>query len=335
MKKILIVLVLVFVGFLVSCGEENTFNGEKVEIKFNAQLFDGKDNKGEDKYKLQEVSELVLKNPKKIAVYDMSVLDTLDYIGLDKLGVEKVALPKGNLNADLVKYNDRKYPNVGTLFDLDEEELVKFDPEVVFIGARSLKNYERIKEIVPNAGIVGIELPQNEFFVTVKKSLDLLKKVFSNNENEFDNILNTIEVKTEEIKSKINLSEKVLFLSVSSRSFSVFGETGRFEVLFDKVNGFGFPPALTNKEINDKAHGEIVTPEYILSVNPDIIFVLDHDMARGNTSTLDETMATLSNQVKAIKNNKVIKVEPFSWYIMPGGARSVLNMFDDVMKLFN
>ena len=75
------------------------------------------------------------------------------------MGITDLALPKNNLTGKLTKYNNRKYTNVGTLFDLDEEELIKFNPQVVFIGGRSLRNYSRIKEILPHSSVVGFDLP--------------------------------------------------------------------------------------------------------------------------------------------------------------------------------
>lgn len=331
MKKLFFSLLVLFGSFtLFSCDDNDYFGEDKVEIIFTGQVLDGKDEQGNDKYKKQEIKEEVYLNPKRIAVYDMSVLDTLDYIGIDTLGIEEIGVAKGNFSTELEKYSDDKYEELGDLFSIKEENLIKFNPEVVFLGARSIKNYSRIKELLPKTAVVGFELPQDQFFTTTKNSLNILKKIFNNNESKFDEIINNIDTNLTSIKEKVDKNLKALFISVTNRSFSVYGETGRFSVIY---NDFGFTTAITNQDIEDKTHGESINPEYILSINPDIIFVLDHDAARGNSSTLEETLSTLSNDINAVKNNRIVKVDPVSWYIMPGGARGIVKMFNDVNSL--
>lgn len=333
-KGLFLILFMTFLLTLSGCNLSLSHDGERVEITFNAQFYDGKDDKGDDKFKSSVVTEQVLKNPTRVAVYDLSILDTLDYIGLGKLGITDLALAKGNLPAKLSKFSDKKYKNVGTLFDLDEEELIKFDPQVVIIGGRSLRNYSRIKEILPHASVVGFDLPQENFFQVVKESLEKLGKIFDQHQEEFTNLMTLIDQKIIETKEKIQVDKKVLFVSISSRSFSVYADRGRFSVVFDNEYGFGFPGILDSEDMINKVHGEIVNPEFIKDINPDILFVLDSDSARGNTSTLQETLATLDDSINAIKNNQVLLVDPFAWYIMPGGVSSVLTMFDDVLSLF-
>ena len=43
-------------------------DGERVEITFNAQFYDGKDDKGDDKFKSSVVQRTGLKNPTRVAV---------------------------------------------------------------------------------------------------------------------------------------------------------------------------------------------------------------------------------------------------------------------------
>jgi len=334
MKRLIYLFLIILAVFILSACEDEKFTGETIDITFNTQIYDGKDEKGENKYKNTVVTEKVLKNPTRIAVYDLSALDTLDYIGLDKLGITDLALPKNNLTGKLTKYNNRKYTNVGTLFDLDEEELIKFNPQVVFIGGRSLRNYSRIKEILPHSSVVGFDLPQDQFFKTVCENLDKLGKIFDKHQEEFTNLKQQIITTLVNIKSKVQNDKKVLFVSVSSRTFSVYANQGRFSVVFDEEYGFGFPGVLDSEDLINKVHGEIVNIEFIKEMNPDILFVLDSDSARGNTSTLQETLATLDKEITAVKDNKILLIDPFAWYIMPGGMDSVLTMFNDILQLF-
>src|SRR5690606_1471663 len=47
---------------------------------------------------------LVKKNPEKVVAFDFGVLDTLNYLGIEVIGV-----PKGNIPKYLKKYDDDKY----------------------------------------------------------------------------------------------------------------------------------------------------------------------------------------------------------------------------------
>ena len=75
-------------------------------------------------------------------------------------------------------------------------------------------------------------------------------------------------------------------------------------MVFDEEYGFGFPGVLDSEDLINKVHGEIVNIEFIKEMNPDILFVLDSDSARGNTSTLQETLATLDKEITAVKITK-------------------------------
>ncbi len=59
----------------------------------------------------------VEKQPEKVVVFDMGVLDSLD-----KLGVEVSAVPKDSVPDYLDKYRGDDYENAGTLFEPDFEK---------------------------------------------------------------------------------------------------------------------------------------------------------------------------------------------------------------------
>src|SRR5690554_4352522 len=60
----------------------------------------------------------VKKNPENVVVFDFGVLDTLD-----ELGIEVVGLPKATIPNYLEKFSDDKYTNVGSLKEPDFEAI--------------------------------------------------------------------------------------------------------------------------------------------------------------------------------------------------------------------
>lgn len=336
MKKILFMFLLVTFGVaLTSCEDDNYFEtASRVDITYNGVTEGTRKEDGtmdSATVKKADVTESVIVNPKRVAVFDMGILDTLDNLGISDLGINKLGLPTSSASGNLSKYNDTtKYSNIGTLFTASDEELVKLDPHVVFISGRSVNLRPVLKEILPKASIVQLNMPQDKFFETVYENLDILKKVFDGAATKIDTLKTSIQAKETDTKAKIAALEvkNALFMQVSGNSLSVYLNTGRFAAIFEL--GFGASLTSEEKEILDTAHGSTVSPEYVLEINPDYIFILDRGQATGGTGTVDETIATFSNEVNAKKNNKIVKVDPFSWYIAPGGANSVIKMIDDI-----
>src|SRR5699024_7774833 len=73
----------------------------------------------------------VQKNPEKIVVFDFGALDTLDKLGIDVVGV-----PKGNIPTYLKKYEAKEYENVGSLKEPDFEKIAQIDPDLIIISGR-------------------------------------------------------------------------------------------------------------------------------------------------------------------------------------------------------
>lgn len=333
MKKALLIITLLFTGiFLVSCEDDsNLFNGDTVDIETVITLSTGqKAPDGTDITEEKKVVETVYKNPSRIAILELAILDTLDYIGLNKLGINELATTKSYFNDDLDKYSNSKYPNVGTLQAVNIEEIVKFNPQVVFLGTRSKTSYQTIKEILPSTSVLVMEMPTNTFVETSKNNIKILQKIFDNNKTEFDILLNRIDEEVVRINSLIDPNKTTLFLSVSDKNFKVFGETGRFSLIY---NVFNFKPALFDNEISDKTHGEQVNGEYIASINPDYIFVLDDNATKGKDSSISEVLRSLPASINAVKQNKVLTVDGFSWYMMPGGYRSFEYIIKDIEEM--
>ena len=61
MKRLIYLFLIILAVFILSACEDEKFTGETIDITFNTQIYDGKDEKGENKYKNTVVTEKVLK----------------------------------------------------------------------------------------------------------------------------------------------------------------------------------------------------------------------------------------------------------------------------------
>ena len=93
------------------------------------------------------VEVVIPKDPKRVAVLDYAVLDTMDVWGL---GDRVTALPKSTALPWLAKYkNDSKIVNTGTPKEVDFEALMASEPDVIFVSGRLVKKIPELRRIAP------------------------------------------------------------------------------------------------------------------------------------------------------------------------------------------
>lgn len=119
----------------------------KIENNFGVTSEDGKST--------NTVKETVNvpKDAKKVVVFDMGYLDTLDALGLSD---RVVGVPQQNIPAYLKQYKDSKYANVGGLKEPDFEKIAELNPDVIFISGRQASQFKEFNEIAPTV-YVGID----------------------------------------------------------------------------------------------------------------------------------------------------------------------------------
>ena len=264
----------------------------------------------------------VNKNPEKIVVFDFGILEILD-----KLEIDVVGLPKDSLPEHLKKYNNSNVTNVGTLFEPNFEVIFNLKPDLIIISGRQSDLYTELSELAPT-----IYLPINnlEFFKRFKNNLNTLSKIFPD-DSSFDTYIDEIETDIDHLYNIAKASElKALILMVNSSSISALGVGSRFDVVHST---FGVKPADTNITIS--THGQNVNFEYILEVNPDIIFVVDRGIVTEGEGTAKVLLNNaLVNQTKAAINEKIIYLSVEKWYISTGGIDSFKTMIEEVLAAF-
>ena len=85
----------------------------------------------------------VPQNPERIAVYDLGMLDTLNKLGV-KTGL--------SVDTNRLPYLDEYFKSTkpaGTLFEPDYEALNAYKPQLIIIGSRAAKAFDKLNEIAP------------------------------------------------------------------------------------------------------------------------------------------------------------------------------------------
>lgn len=124
--------------------------------------------------KNQPVKVTVPKAPKRIAIADYAVLDTLDHWGLAKDRI--VAITQTTALPYLPEYFKKspKMRNIGTLREIDFEGLMAAEPDVIFISGRLQKKYDELSKIAPVV-YMTIDRTKGTLRAALKKSARLPK----------------------------------------------------------------------------------------------------------------------------------------------------------------
>lgn len=342
MKKLGLLLMMTLVVILVACGNQNNDKKEEtkeadskkaVEIK-NDFTLRGEAKDGSEDKSFQDTVKLD-KDPEKAVVFDYGTVDTMKALGLeDKI----VALPKGESNASLPdfldEFKDDRYANTGSLKEINFDVVAKAKPDVIYLSPRtaSQKNIDELKKAAPNAKLIYMGANDKNYVSSMKTNTENLGKIYGQSDKA-NQLVKDLEQKIDEMKAKTkDIDEKAMYLLVNEGELSTFGAGERFgNLVYDTL---GFKPADHN--IKSSRHGQNVTNEYVSEKNPGIIFAMDRGQAIGEQSSAKQVLSNdVLKNVKAIKDKKVVEVDPKLWYFASGSTTTTIKQIDELEKGLN
>ena len=254
--------------------------------------------------------------PKRVVVFDYGLLDIVDAVGGNVVGVVKDNLPQS-----LKKFSDKKYTNIGTLFEPNYETLIKLKPDLILISGRQEKVYKELNKIAPT---IYLTVDGPTYMNDLKKNSLLIGDIF-NKKSVVEGKLASIDKSIKSLNKKTT-NNNAMFLLVNGNALSVYGKGSRFDMLYSV---FGFKSADTNIPVDN--HGNKVSYEYVLSKNPDYLFVLDRSKLIDSKITSKETLDNnLIKSTKAYKNKKIINLNLENWYLASGGLTVTENIIKEI-----
>ncbi|HKL61229.1 MAG TPA: ABC transporter substrate-binding protein [Acholeplasma sp.] len=335
MKKIVTIVVLGLLGVLLTgclnVVEDQDKQGKTVDI---VQTVTIAGSRKDENAKIETVTETVPVNPKRVALFDYGVLDILNEVGIDNLGIEKLSVVKSNLPAYLSAYNDKKYGVAGiSLFEPNYDELDLFNADLIILSDRSAWAYDSLKKELNGVSVLTLSIDNTDYLASVKNNLSVLSKVFDGHQA-FNVLSETLTIKTNELAAKAkNINLNALILMTNGNSISGYGIGSRFGFIHNELS---FTAADLNFGRGDEnAHGDQISFEYISVLNPDIIFVVDRTAATSSDTSYEILNVSLVNETNAGKSGRIIILDSVIWYLASGGYQSTLKMIEDTAKVFN
>lgn len=259
--------------------------------------------------------------PKKVVVFDMGTLETLDELNIPIAGTPKDYIPK-----HLEKYNnDNTVQDAGSIIQPNAELVYTINPDLVVISAVTSRSYDQLKNIAPT---IYLGVDNLNYIPSVIDNLNTLGDIFDISDKTDQEVLR-IENKIKNAVKTISASQKKnMILMYNAGAFSAFGNNSRYGFVFTDLKAVS---ADDNQPTG--IHGTVVSSEYISNVNPDIIYVIDrNEIMLGKKTSKSEIENALIQKTNAFKNNRIIYVDPNVWYLSGGGTYSLKKMVDDVLK---
>lgn len=260
----------------------------------------------------------VTTNPQKVVVFDYGILDALDSLGVNVIGVVQSGLPDY-----LTKYAGEEYSSIGTLKEPDMEAIFALTPDLIIISGRQADYYEELNKIAPT---IHLGIDNADYLGSFKSNMDILGQIFGK-EKEVSSKVEEIEKAIAELNAKVTEKNiNGLITLANDGAFSVYGQESRFGIIHKE---FGVTPVDTT--IDSGTHGQKATFEYVAEKNPQYLFVVDRAaVTGGNTSAKELFDNELVARTDAYKNDNIVYLDPTIWYTSVGGFTSTLIMVEEV-----
>lgn len=256
-------------------------------------------------------------NPERVVVFDMGILDSLDALGIEVIGVPKDSLPDY-----LSKYSGDKYASVGSMKEPDFEKLNALKPDLIIISGRQAEYYDALSKIAPT---IYLGIDNTRYLASFKENMNILTQIFAQ-EEKIQEHLNAIEAKIAELKGYATEHELTgLIVLLNGSSLSAYGPNSRFGIIHDE---FGI--TAINPNIEASTHGQnIINYEFFALNRAKYLFVID----RGSVVSSVGTASPIYDIVKPnYTPDQIIFLDPQIWYLSGGGLTSTYLMVEEILN---
>ncbi len=253
-------------------------------------------------------------NPERVVVLNWQTMDFLDAIGM---GDKVVGLIKsGSYPEHLKKYvEDDSIEDVGGMKDVNMEAVMSLQPDIIFSSDRTESMYEEFSLIAPTLSAAVVY--EDGFMNSYKELAEKHGKIFGISD-EIDDIIAGYEERIDAIADFAG--DQTASLLIFAGGLNALGDNGRCSII---VNEMGFNNVKGDEDVN---HGDAISYDGLLTLNPDWFFVLDKDNAVGTeaTAAAEQMDNNIIHQTNAYKNDQIVYLEPgAAWYIADGGITSL------------
>lgn len=251
--------------------------------------------------------------PRTVLVYDLGALDIIRSLGGQVRGVPNQAMPDM-----LAEYRDTaRYAPIGSLFEPDYEKVKALKPDLIVAGNRTLPKIAALKAFAP---VLDVTIDNRNQLAHVYRNIRSIAAIYGV-PDKGEQQIREIDAAIADTKAKASGKGGALFLMTNGGKLSVYGPGSRFDMLYTT---FGVQPIQDRIEVSK--HGQAVSFEYLLKVNPDWLLVLDRDAAIGKDGGAARQLLNnkLVHATRAWRNKRVVYLNAAQWYTLSNAGPTAL-----------
>lgn len=261
-------------------------------------------------------------NPETVVVADMAALLSLHDLGVEGIaGLLALGVPVPDQYAAAL--NNPDFAELGSVWEPDYEAINALEPDLIIVAGRSSRIYPDMKEIAPTVDLTIWEDFYNKF-QEQHRNMGMIFGV----EDRVEERLAELDALVQDVSARTEGAGKALILMTTGAEVTAYGPGSRFGFVHDT---FGYAAADENLE-REATHGDAVSFEYILEMQPDVLFVIDRASAIGAegeaaAKILDNELVA---QTPAWQNGRVVYVDSFAWYIAWTSLPAFFQVVEDI-----
>lgn len=276
--------------------------------------------------------------PKRVAVFDLATLDTMDTLGVTAVGVPDTFMPEY-----LSHYSGDEFTKVGDLFKPDYDALRNLKPDLIIVAGRSSRAYEELSKLAPT---LDLTIDVDHFVQGMQHNLTLLGTLF-NQQDKAQQLSVQLTDKQQNLHAQAAKQGSALVLFTINGHVMLHAPGERFGMLYELTGLKSVVPATETSEPQPRAKpgSEEAKQQQVerqqrldaaLANNPSWLFVLDRGAATGGEGKALETLSAMNNvtATTAWRKEQVYYLNPKEWYLALGGYQSVFKTLNDLSTRF-
>lgn len=256
--------------------------------------------------------------PKRVVVFDLATLDTMQTLGIPVAGVPKAQFPNY-----LSGYADAKYRVAGSLFEPDYDVLSQIKPDLIIVGGRSAAKYELLSKIAPTA---DFSVKGDHMLQDIRRNVTQIANVYGK-AAQGQALASKIDQEVAALRTLSQQAAPGVLLMAINQKIMPQAPGSRFGFLFDVL---GAKSAVAAKDVPARG-GPAYTFDDLAKLNPEWIYVIDRNTAVGSAAgggAIIPSQQVFDNaQVKgtaAGQKGQVVFLDPKGWYLMGSTGPSAL-----------
>lgn len=269
-------------------------------------------------------SASVAPQPQRIAVFDLSALDTLHALGVPVAGAPSFAMP-----AFLKSFEAPGVAKIGSLFQPDYEALARLQPDLILVGGRSAAKYEVLSKIAPT---LDMSVGGQTMLADMRRNTETLAALYGK-QAQGQALMAKLQSEVDSLRQQASQAQPGLLLMAINEKIMPQAPGSRFGLLFDVL---GAPSALTAKDL--PARGTAYSFDDVAKLNPAWIYVIDRNTATGQAAgggdIIPSEKVFANAQVQATtagQKGQVVFLDPKGWYLM--GSAGPTAMLQNIAQL--